>query len=770
MPLIVPVLDNRTQVELIDEVQARIAVHTPEWTNRLESDPGVTLIEVFAFLTENLLYRSNFIPERNRLKFLSLLGVPLYEGAAARALVTFANERGPRQPILLNSDLEVRADDVPYRTDIGVDVLPIETRFYIKRKLMKPDPAVLEYYRQLYTSFSNDPMPTPILYETVPFIPRGTETIDLGRDAIDSSLWIALLLRSDTPANEESKKEMRDKLKGRILSLGIIPQLSADSRRLAPGMALAPDETSLLQVQMPDIPETGLLPKIGRRPQYMTLPVTPTDDVLARPGILQITLPSAEKMRLWSNLEPLESGAGDFPPSLEDTALDQRVITWIRITAPKSVKARLLWVGANAATVNQRALVIDERLPDGTGEPDQSITLAHTPVIASSIKLKVNGDTWERIDDLFAAGPEVATPNPRNAPGSPPPPKLPSRVFALDAEAGTVRFGDGTRGARPPQGATVRVTYHYSVGRRGNVGPEAINVGPALPAGIQVVNTMPAWGGADRETVADGEKQITRFVQHRDRLVTAADFETITLRTPGVEIGRVDVLPTYNPELGSSEGGDAPGAVTLMLIPRYDPVNPNAPMPDRLFMDAICKHIDDRRLVTTEVFLRPPDYKPVWVSIGLNVAPRQGNVQLSTAQVIEAVKVAVTAFFSPLPPPGMPLLTEGTPLFAFPLPSDGSKGWPLRKPVYRQEISAVASRVPGVLLVNGVMLFGDARQDIGEIPMSNLQLPYLAGIAVGIGAPPDPSQIPGFTQPAAIDESPVEPSFVAVPVIPEECA
>ena len=50
------------------------------------------------------------------------------------------------------------------------------------------------------------------------------------------------------------------------------------------------------------------------------------------------------------------------------------------------------------------------------------------------------------------------------------------------------------------------------------------------------------------ETVADGEKQIARHLQHRDRLVTAADFEAITLRTPGVEIGRVEVLPAFNPD------------------------------------------------------------------------------------------------------------------------------------------------------------------------------------------------------------------------------
>src|SRR5690242_3368824 len=108
MPLTIPTLDDRRYQDLLDESLARIPVHNPEWTNFNQSDPGVTLIQLFAFLTENLLYRSNQIPERNRRKFLSLLGVPLQPAASAQGLVTFQNERGPLQTLTLNANLEVR--------------------------------------------------------------------------------------------------------------------------------------------------------------------------------------------------------------------------------------------------------------------------------------------------------------------------------------------------------------------------------------------------------------------------------------------------------------------------------------------------------------------------------------------------------------------------------------------------------------------------------------------------------------------------------------
>jgi hypothetical protein len=59
MPLTIPSIDDRRYQDLLNEALARIPVHNPEWTNFNKSDPGVTLLELFAFLTENLLYRCN---------------------------------------------------------------------------------------------------------------------------------------------------------------------------------------------------------------------------------------------------------------------------------------------------------------------------------------------------------------------------------------------------------------------------------------------------------------------------------------------------------------------------------------------------------------------------------------------------------------------------------------------------------------------------------------------------------------------------------------
>src|SRR2546430_10577712 len=132
MPSEIPTIDDRRYQQLVDDTLARIPTHTPEWTNFNASDPGVTLIQLFAFLTESLLYRANQIPERNRLAFLSLLGVPLQPASSARGIVALSNDSGPQQTITLHPEIEVRAGQVPFRTEIGLDVLPVEARAYYK--------------------------------------------------------------------------------------------------------------------------------------------------------------------------------------------------------------------------------------------------------------------------------------------------------------------------------------------------------------------------------------------------------------------------------------------------------------------------------------------------------------------------------------------------------------------------------------------------------------------------------------------------------------
>src|SRR3954468_9009973 len=87
MPILPPSLDDRAYADLVEELLARIPAHTPEWTNPLPGDPGRTLVELFAWLADTMLYRANLIPERQRLSFLRLLGAQMRPAVAAKGLV-----------------------------------------------------------------------------------------------------------------------------------------------------------------------------------------------------------------------------------------------------------------------------------------------------------------------------------------------------------------------------------------------------------------------------------------------------------------------------------------------------------------------------------------------------------------------------------------------------------------------------------------------------------------------------------------------------------
>ena len=188
-----------------------------------------------------------------------------------------------------------------------------------------------------------------------------------------------------------------------------------------------------------------------------------------------------------------------------------------------------------------------------------------------------------------------------------------------------------------------------------------------------------------------GERNIANYIRHHDRLVTAEDFKDLTLRTPGLDIGRVEILPLFHPDKFSDSNPSVqfPGVVTIMVVPDQAIELPDPPVPDRLFLDTVCRWLDPRRLVTTELHVRGPVYVPVWVTIGIETMP--GQVR---SLVYKRVREAIRAYLSPL--------VGGVP---DPCADDlVGTGWPLGMEVRRQDLEAVAVRVEGVRYVTGIRL------------------------------------------------------------------
>src|SRR5687767_8556335 len=107
MALPVPNLDDRRFQDLVDDAKRLVQQRCPEWTDHNVSDPGVTLIELFAWMTEQLLYRLNRVPDRNYVKFLELIGVRLFPPTAAVADVTFWLSAPQPEPVRVPAGTQV---------------------------------------------------------------------------------------------------------------------------------------------------------------------------------------------------------------------------------------------------------------------------------------------------------------------------------------------------------------------------------------------------------------------------------------------------------------------------------------------------------------------------------------------------------------------------------------------------------------------------------------------------------------------------------------
>jgi len=173
MALPVPNLDDRRFQDLVDDAKRLVQQRCPEWTDHNVSDPGVTLIETFAWMTDQVLYRLNRVPDRNYIKFLELIGVRLFPPTAARAMITFWLA-GPQpgtihiRPGTQVATLRTESDEAIVFTTIGdlpivpcslsrlasalagekevsdhTDALDAKTSFFCFDKVPKPDDVLL---------------------------------------------------------------------------------------------------------------------------------------------------------------------------------------------------------------------------------------------------------------------------------------------------------------------------------------------------------------------------------------------------------------------------------------------------------------------------------------------------------------------------------------------------------------------------------------------------------------------------------------------------
>jgi predicted phage baseplate assembly protein len=344
-------------------------------------------------------------------------------------------------------------------------------------------------------------------------------------------------------------------------------------------------------------------------------------------------------------------------------------------TSPTLRAADAFTVGGTTRAVHAET-VYDEALGESTGLPGQRLRLEHAPVVGDDPPLLLQTAAydgwvdWQVVPHFGASGPG-------------------DRHITLDAATGEIAFGpsvrepDGTLrqyGAVAPKGSVVRAgRYRTGGGRSGNAARGTVQVlRTSIPYVSEVVNREAARGGVDGETVEEAKLRAPITLRAQERAVTLRDYEELARRA-APECARITCLAGEEGEYGAY-------AVRVLVVPQAVP-DPGGRLrfeqlvPGDDLLGRITRHLDERRLIGTRLAVGPPYYQGVTV-----VATVHAFRGVDTDRVRRQAHDTLYRHIDPL--------TGGT---------DG-RGWPFGRPVQSGEIFAVLQRVPGVELVDEVVL------------------------------------------------------------------
>ena len=558
MPLTEPNIDDRSFDQILADLRFRIPRYTKEWTNFNDSDPGVTLLQLFAWLSETMLFRMNQVPRKNYIKFLKLLGEELEPPQPARAHLTFVTKANAiAGPVLARSQVSAQADD-------------------------GGDPLVFETERDL--DLISPPLDVVALFDGANFVNAtaanqapGTKYKPFGVAPVaGNALYLGFVPPDPLPSAPQS----------------FFPQ-SLTFRVFLPPEATAGKPQKATGAAKPPVPPVTLiweyLPKDGDPWQRLNV-FEDESAAFTREGYIRVAGPQDIRPILEARLNPkprfwirvrLDSGR-NYPAGRAPE---------IDFFRPNTVEA------VNLSTVRGEILGESDAVE---GHPNEQFTLQHRPVL--SLTLQVVLPTGET--EIWREVPEFLT----SAPGD--------QVYRLNGDSGIVSFGDGDHGRIPEAGSQViALEYRYGGGARGNLaGVGKISSPLTNLVGVdKVTNERPAIGGSNEQTLDDILLKGPSILGRRDRAVTPEDFRSLAEEDGG--IAHAVALPLFHPD---HLGVDVPGALTVVIVPKNDDKPPN---PSGDLIAALCDKLDQKRLLTTEVFVKGPRYLEIRVEARVAANP-----------------------------------------------------------------------------------------------------------------------------------------------------
>lgn len=694
MPLQATNLDDLTFDSLKAELRRRIPAYTPEWTDFNESDPGIALIELFAWLADILVYRINEIPDNAYIRFLQLLNIQRDLPVPAEAYLTFT---------LVSKDLP-NAVVIPGGTQVGLSS-------------SSSTPIIFETTDNLYACGAS--------LAAVQSYDGARYSVITNFNPTDGSSWYPF---SQAPQA------------GAAVYLGFDRAFPALGGYQFPLTILLSTPAVTGSAQGATAPSgTGSNPPIIGVLEYSTAAgwsainvVSDGTAALTQTGVIQFTAPSD-----WAAVQ-----YGALRKSSDPAYY------WIRYRIDQLLgpgyqsPPQITNVFINTITARNTVTVQGELLGASNGLPNQTFQISNFPVLpippsAAGIVEVDEGDgngytLWTQVADFAGYTRD-------------------SKVYTLDYSTGTVAFGDGVEGAiphflssdgsnlEPADLPNIRVTqYQSGGGSAGNSGANTItSLTNSVPYVASVTNLLPSSGGADEESVSDAEDRAPEQIRTLSRAVTVEDFVALALRTPGGHIKRATAIPLQRPIAQVIRAGDgsvvlpppAPGVVTVLVVP--DGPDPQQPIASDQTLSAVAQYLDMFRLVTCELYVARPIYRQVEIQARVIVQPSANSGDVQTA-----LEAALLDFYNPLiggQPPPVPPGTDTSSSS----PPQGT-GWPFGGTVFVSDAYRQILQVPGVQYIDGsikIYLDGALQPADQDIPLQPFELVYSTNHTLDVSYP-----------------------------------
>ncbi len=591
MPLPVPNLDDRRFQDLVDDAKRLVQLRCPEWTDHNVSDPGVTLIETFAFMTDQLLYRLNQVPDRVYLKFLDMIGLRMLPPTPARVPVTFWLSAPATTELTIPAGTRVgtpRTDGSESTVFATTRDLPIVPCSLQRARSPGPDDDALAQADDTRTVDRTSVLALSGSFAAFNDPPRRDDTLLLG---------------------------LSDPVPGCAVRL--------DFRGQVEGVGVNPEQPPLLWEAWTGAEGTGITDG------WTECEVS--DDKtggLNRPGSITLHLPPGHQASVIGG-----ERAGWLRARIIEPADDQPPYS----ASPVVHGLTACTVGGTVGAIHAE-IIGSEALGESTGVPGQSQPVSRTPVLAAAAAPIVETSSaggWEEWTQVDHFADSTAS----------------DKHFVLDSMAGLVRFGPVVRtpdaglrryGAVPEKGAAIRIRrYATGGGRRGNVATGAIvTLRSSIPFVAGVENRHPASGGVDGETLEEAKERGPLLLRTRSRAVTAEDYEVLA-REVAPEAARIRCVR-------AGEADVPAGAVRLLVVPAAAHENNRilfeSLVPADEMLARIAARLDEVRVIGAQVHVQPPLYRGVTVVARLIARPR-----VSVSRVRDEALDELYRYLNPLP-------------------------------------------------------------------------------------------------------------------------